>query len=1146
MFDISNPAAPVDLGPGAQFPGRAIDIAGQASSPVTSSGGGLVAISAGMAMDNPIPGNIWLYDVSSPTQPNRVGAVSVSSDAAQGIALRLFMKDQYLYTSTFLQGLQVIDLSQALTEYQQVNSANPTQFGQAVSTIGNGFAMDAIMNTIQLPLSSGGMASMLDLKADNFAINGGGTQTLLVAAGELPFLMADPTLSGASAVLYPPSSGGTFSANPVQPLLMTSLDGQTNNLLCHGQALDLGTIPVLGADGSSSSEHIAVVVGNGISGPAGSTTSCTAASSQPVLAVVNISQAYTSGSQLTPQLVGFLPLPVAATDITLNGSVALVSTGTNILLINLEDPTQPTLAGQITGSFGNWLSLTSSGFMITTPTNGSNTGLQTATSQAVVYTECPGPILSTLISGSATQNPIYQTIQPVNCTVRVVPAGTPATSASVSFTQTSLGSPFTVALTQGVGQLQIPANTRITGAVMNAQSSAVNWQTKQAILGLTQAIPVGSVHIVVDSDNDSNIDPVKDSAAAQAGKTFPFWQADPTNKGNNGQDGLLDYAPLRVYVNALPPSTAGSIQLALTSPAGAASWVLTQNLGVLNGATDTIAAKNEKLYLKDQATATAELGLTWNSTTGSFASGLNCGAASGNSFTKNLCASQNGLIELPNLTSGTMYDLLFSCLTCADTTQNGTQSSAWILQVLLVAPNGTRTVLDQVPVDIRPLKNWMSVYTVRHDDAAVQNQLPPGDDCTTQYRPIPTALADTNWAPVPNQTGVLTILVHGFNVDKSSAEQNMFPPLLKKLYWAGHPVIGTVPGETFAAHVVGFEWPGNSSSKYSTPLLFFPVDEMHALESGVPFAKLVSLLADNPGKPRINVLAHSLGNMVVNSALTRSELSDHAIDTYVMNDAAVASEALVSTGDTLDSGLVGHASNFGFPADQLWESYWSLNPSLGSNWLRMMSDSRIKMLNGWRPRYCDRWRQQRTGVPADAAPGVAASDPSTEIDCSISDFSKMPQRGPWSGFFSGNVTKTKIVNTYNTGDKVLNWVWKTALQNLQKPYTGAPLGIFGSLTTQVWAFPEGFNSCEQKVFGTGGNHMNIIRQWSELASWFPAVSNASGAGVVPGTANYSFDYAATGANPLDSHSYLMKRPLSITWCAFKSITSEMDGSAKCQ
>src|SRR5277367_5846402 len=89
------------------------------------------------AQEQDIPANVWFYNVSSPDRPVRVGAVSVTGDANQdGLSLRIVMKDAYLYSSTFLQGLQVIDLGQAITEYQQAFSqpqTPPNDFGDAVS-----------------------------------------------------------------------------------------------------------------------------------------------------------------------------------------------------------------------------------------------------------------------------------------------------------------------------------------------------------------------------------------------------------------------------------------------------------------------------------------------------------------------------------------------------------------------------------------------------------------------------------------------------------------------------------------------------------------------------------------------------------------------------------------------------------------------------------------------------------------------------------------------------------------------------------------------------------------------------------------------------------------------------------------------------
>ncbi|MGH8399423.1 MAG: hypothetical protein ACRETA_14475, partial [Gammaproteobacteria bacterium] len=319
-----------------------------------------------------IPGNVWLYSVPSSavqleTQPPiRVGGVSVTNSAIQaGVPLRLAMKDSYLYTFTFLQGLQVVDLNQVISEYQQ---ASPTEFGTAMSTDGEGFATDAVINTIPLTLASGGNATMFGLKADDFATSGAqgtaATQTLLVATGQVPFIMADPTLSSSSAILYPATSNGGLSQAPM------SLAGNPAEQLVTGQAVALGTISVTDSSGNTTNKHVAVVVGSGIVSSGGALV--------PVLAVVDVSQTYSPGSPFSPSLIGLLQLSTEGFDVVLNGSVALVSTGTNVLMVNLANPSQPTYAGQITGDFGDYLALANSNTLLGDTANTTSTGVQTA------------------------------------------------------------------------------------------------------------------------------------------------------------------------------------------------------------------------------------------------------------------------------------------------------------------------------------------------------------------------------------------------------------------------------------------------------------------------------------------------------------------------------------------------------------------------------------------------------------------------------------------------------------------------------------------------------------------------------------------------------------------------------------------------
>jgi hypothetical protein len=158
--------------------------------------------------------------------------------------------------------------------------------------------------------------------------------------------------------------------------------------LAYGRAVALGTISTTNSSGVSTSQHIAVVVGSG-SVRSGS------GSQVPVLAVIDVSGTYTPGATVTcnpqetsgspncPLLIGMLQLPTTATDVTLNGNLALVATGTNVLLVNLESPAQPTFAGQITGNFGNWLTVAGAGLLICSSPNSLNGDLQVATTGPV-------------------------------------------------------------------------------------------------------------------------------------------------------------------------------------------------------------------------------------------------------------------------------------------------------------------------------------------------------------------------------------------------------------------------------------------------------------------------------------------------------------------------------------------------------------------------------------------------------------------------------------------------------------------------------------------------------------------------------------------------------------------------------------------
>jgi len=1170
IINITNPALPNEEGVQAGFVGRAVDASGQASSPVNN-GNPLVAIAAGIGQI-PLPSNIWLYDVSTPDVPIRVAGVSATTSASQdGALLRIFMKDQYIYTSTYPKGLQVIDLQQAISEYNQVYASSPTEFGEAISTDGDGFALDAVVNTIPVQLneyqggcvpstqtictpmldSSGNVltmpATMLDVKAaayappkQNFA-----TQTLMVATGRLPLVVADPSQPWPGAILYPQQitvgsvqdlSQAPLASPAGQCQLPQNIFGQCN--LQNGIAVALGTVSAIDSQGNTTSEQVAVVVGTGTANLAGISTP-----GVPLLAVVNM-----NNPQL-PVPQGFIQLGASPTDVVLNGTTALVGTGSNVLLINIADPAQPLAAGQITGGFGNLLAITPTGFLVTTSPSAANGGLQAAALQPVIVTQCPGPILAAVVSGAGTQNPVYQTVQPVPCNISVVPATTPAATANFSLTQANqvpVVPSSTVALASDAAQVQIPAGTQITGNSVNAQSAAVNSQSGAHIPSLTQTIPVGTVHIVVDSDNDTNIDPVKDPAAAQAGSKFAFWQADPNNHSiNGGQDALLDYASLRVYVSEVPDPSVGKIQLLLSSNNSTASWVLTKNVAVPDGSTDAVAASNEKLYLVDtsgSSAATSQGGATAiNQVAVTNSTAVVCGANSGNSFESKLCGSVAGRIELPAIQAGKMYDLLFSyltdtCLSQASDPASCLQDTSWTLKAVLLKNDQSTVILDQIPVDIRPLQERMTVYTMR----------------SGVLQPLYTPVLLQPWMDIPSAATKLNLLVHGYNVSQAQATQTQpgqtafFPNYFKRLYWTGYPVM-IAQGNV---QTVGITWAGDIS------LLNWPDDEYSALISGAPLGNFFS--AQAAAGRTMSVIAHSVGNMVVNSAFTRPEsagaLTAHAISGYVMNEAAIPSEAFDPLSAAAPSpNLASNAiSDDGYSGDQIWQSqYNDFTTAQQQAWNGILSAQTYVTLP--HPYYSLRWTQQR---PPNGVPDSAPAD-------------TVPQRGSWLGFFASNPSQVTITNTVNANDFVLGRIWWSA-QYFEKPnisqsttyYTVfTNLLTFGQqddATKQFWGSLRNTDAGQEMTWAQYCSipspcaHSNITRQWAELAYWFPSISYAEGAGglaynggtTAPATQTVtSVDFSAY--SPLASglgaatHSYLSMQPYSVVFSAWTQIRTSL-------
>jgi hypothetical protein len=1125
QFDVSNPAkpAPIQESNGGIIEGRVDYVTGQDNSAVVS-GDTLIAVAQAPYPTNAGGGfqcsNVYLYRGTSAAIPTLsgqqegdtlkwIGGVSLTQGATDGIVNAIAINGTLLYAATDRKGIQVVDLNQTVTDFNNTLLSATVYYD--LNTEGQGFAQDAVIATIgvQSDPTLEYLDDLRDIKAATYTINGGSPQTYAVATGWVPSAVGSPI--GVSFVVADPSGQAIVSKTEPQ----SSAGSLTN-----GVSLALGTIQT-----TSTSQNIAVVVGTG------TPSSCSGCSTLVVMDMTNAA---------SPVPLSFTALSDVAMSVVLNGNSAIVGYASDTAQVfDLTNPSAPVsmaLLSNIGGSLYvyNGGVLFSSGAIPGSPT--SALGGVHAAALGIIGVVSPIPPILSVNQNLASPNGSRTTLVPATVSVAVYPVGIQIQNPTLTFVGANAATQsVTINPATGTGAVQLPANLQVPSQSFTATFS---FTSGGKVYTANQVISTGTVNLVVDSNNDTVLDPVADPAAAQSGQKFSFWQADPNNIGNSGQDGLLDYAPLRVYVGAVPPANTGSIQVALVSTDNnTASWVLTKNVGVPDGSTDTVAAANEKLYLTDQPTATNELNNTWSASSNAPAP-LPCGAAGGNSFETTLCASQSGQVELPNISAGSMYDMLISCLTCV-------QDSTWALQSLYVDPNGNKTVLWQVPVDIRPIQNWMTIETVRN-----------GSDTKPLSYPI---LDSGGWMDIPTTAQNLVLLVHGFDNSDSevtSAETSLlgvttgegfFPAWFKRLYWAGHPVL-LAQNNT---QTVALSWPSNPGSTE------YPIAYMTAFESGIPLAKFLSNQTLLYGR-KIQAMAHSLGNVVVNSALSRPEYAGAQVTTYLMNEAALPAEAFNANyqPDAGDLAIFdSHAVSYGWsdntaqtPLDNMWALQWAAilagqpeipcdggtelcpDPSYLNKWNATLSASTY--VTSPQPLYSTRWGQQRpSGTVPDSAP-----------------FNSTPQRGSWLGFFAGNLSQTNVVNSYNSGDGILGQTWVT-MNLLQQPYYSF-LGLGSdNATTQFWAALVSTDGGQETVWGQACSsyanclHSNIIRQWAELSFWFPSRSAATGNGPIAGTTSLNFTgYAppppSSGAAlefSSGTHSYLQLSPFPAVFPAWQQV-----------
>ncbi|MEO8379456.1 MAG: Ig-like domain-containing protein [Acidobacteriota bacterium] len=1133
VYDISDPDDLKEVGR-AGLLGMPTHLSAEASSPMND-GETLVAVGSGLKYTPPGPSNAYLFDVRNPEQPKRVGVITLAESVEAGIVLRLALRKAFLYTITFPYGIQVIDVQRAMDIHRAAENdpAQRVRMGYDITVAGRGFGQDAVVNTVQvLDPDTGSRAHLIDLVAGEYLV-GGSSRTLVMATGSTPFVVLDPTESSPRITRAPPTAEGllqfgraialTRAGNRDLALIVGT--GQANNA---AGDLETGTALYIY---DLLNPLVPNLIGSVIVDPSGSDVEV--AGTTAVVATAGGAMTFSIADPARPRYLGTVEGVGYRIAIGQEGGY-LVSSGTTsssaaglhvasfkpVVIIRKADPVNITISDP-TGT-------------VTTPQK------VTALEELQVKIKVV-PVVSGLNGTVNVQNNRFQR-----------PDGTDA--GANTFT------PYPVVWTdaaKGEGYFTLPATTRYDDTDLVALASVDS--DSGTLRSAPRSIKLGWVRLDLDSNNNTEID-ATDREAARKGRRFGFWESDPNYdlkriaklKASGDKDkiadageeekGLTDYFTVRITVNKLwQGAGASAVRLHLSRNSEDADWTIVKKL------------KGPKDYLRDQDSALQQVA----EITGT-GSNLNltpeCSPAELLIHPEGAgeCRpTAGGFVDLPPLATG-VHEYLVRCRDCLNRNTNDVDQGPAMWLELVKGGAGTR--IDESLTDIRPLRQWITYASAR---PTTHGQFKPLSylDVYARYAPWyeddvrePKDENVRKWSNdmfgwnftasrVPKGARDITAIVHGFNVTDSDMRNKFLPAWFKRLYWVGHPV-HRLQGEwrkqddadspgcvKNCAQAIGISWPGNDTGVepgYKTgPLadmrtslrnkvsgLFFPDDEYLALASGPAIAKYLNEVKRETPSRRIRVVAHSLGNLAVNSALSRPELAGGQIDRYVMNEAAFPAESLADVpadNDFLSLWGERNPENYGYPSDAVWIEDWDQTMNIAHKLYLKYSLSKLKnqvenqpplVFPDEREFYTMRWRMRR--LPS----GVPNHTQSGEV---------LPYRGQWRGMFSENKNRTRLFNTFSGSDRILTVVWRSnqvdnkplglGRRLLLEKLGRTILGLNGftrnrdNQIMQSWAAAKPTEGHWDSVFGGGpqDQYWTIKRQWGELAFWFPATASAAGA-----------------------------------------------------
>jgi hypothetical protein len=1145
VYSLDDVEEPVEVARRA-VSGQPMDISGEAKN-VANNGNDAILIGSGLKLVIPGPSNLYLFDVQKPEDPQRIAAVSLTESAEDGTILKTFLRKTFGYTITYPRGIQIVDLQRAIREYTNANADPVARLNRdrALVTPGVGFGQTAVVSSTRVNGPGGFLAHLLDLQAGDYMI-GGATHTLVYATGTVPLAIVDqldpnnprtPAIGGAS------SGSITFGRN----IALTKIDNR----------------------------NVAVMIGTG----SGKTNGTGDVVSGSALCVVDLTD------PLAPTVIGSFAFGSSnLTDLAVRDTTAVVADGAKATVLSLADPTKPRKVGVI-DSVGARIAINDNGgLLLSTDLDKARplSGVQIALLKPVVIVKKVEPLMIDVpeTDGDVDNPQKVRALEVVTVKVKVIPdtdiIDGKAAVTNILFQNSSgvtpMGGdhgPYEITFTSASeGNFTLPKNEQYEDTELRAIAT-VETESYGTLTSIPRRIKLGWVKLTLDSNNNTIIDPTDDEAKRK-GRAFAFWESDPDavlktetldDLDDDKLKGLADYATVHITVNKawwlVPGLEDAEVRVRIKHVGDPAEWQMVRKMA---GGTDYLSRR------EDATTQRAEIvGTTKTIPT--------CSPSGDRLYAEQTeCGANGGYITLPKLNVGS-FEYLFRCKKCNGNTANLIDVPKMTLE--FVPSNNFVTYFDRAKADIRPFKNWMTVMsarTARNTTYKPQGVLKVPEDEADKW-------ANRNWqndTAIPPTAEKVTVLVHGYNVPHSDAANKFFPAYLKRLYWAGHPVL-RLQGEwrkkdeepscvKNCAHTIGISWPsddagtkwydrvigavpklpliGKLSEKYAS--MRFPADEHHAFGTGPPLAAYLKKVRDERSSRSISVIAHSLGNLAVNSAIYRLDVEygnspPHVIDKYIMNEAAMPAEAMALTytpsQDELRLWDQDHAANYGHPDDQRWYADWDILTSQTKyqDWLDTVDDMKKqgaqisgRMLNiDPREMYRRRWTQVRPFPLPDYVQNVIEKE-----------------RGPWSGLFARNKDRTRIFNTYSEDDRVVGVIWRVN-QVMLKPLNlggatadpatwaniakeiatviakmdDAELAIIESklgqkgfiegvldripnpdMTTQdgwghqTWGLTK-YTSAEESTVFNGlptGFYWTTLRQWAELSFWFPSTSFGAG------------------------------------------------------